>query len=778
MNNIINRVWKQNSMVNIEDLRGMTFQAEEAGHTFQIRGMDGNGDQIALSGTPAGILLRADHQDVTLDCSVSDGIVYATLPANAYVVSGRFGITIFLTSGGQKTAIYAAIGSVSRTSSGTVAPPAGSNVVDLVNAIQDAIALIPSSDTNLKAAMAPTYSTSAAYAVGSYAWYNGQLYRCTTAITSGETWTSGHWTLADMGEDVADLKDAVNDIYDNSFYPGMTDGKMIEYSTGNAANNSESACTDHIYVVPGTKVRLKNVFLSGTRGVCWYRKNGYGGYLAYGTSDTDVLVTIPSEAVTIRATAKVNEAVQVVVTGEVNLRLSDLEQRMDAEENKSTGLIPLGFNWSKYQKPNGFTASIPFTIFSDNHNFITDYNYDNFKNTGGATWYVTQTASTSKDGTTRADATSFSKAYTNASDGDTIILLEGDYDRDTLTWGNTIIQKNINIVGEGMCRIFAGQLNMTFTKSDGYDYVYQTTRSNAKNVINYKAIKEKYICYELKTSVAEVDASEGSFYISGSTVYVHDIGDGNPSANVCVTVLSEKWMEVNNANQNTKVTFQNIVIVGNEYGIRENKTNTGNSLEVIYDHVKSYFGGNKDNDSFMVYGGTAIFNKCEAVYSFKDGFNYNGTNRSGTTTDCFGIEIDCIGSSCGLRQTGESQNGTTGHAGAKMLRVNGLYYDNFGANVADVQSGTMSINLGCKAFYSAGTPSGANENFAAQQSGATMWLNGCAGVGATKDISCVTGATMYLDHCTYKEKAGGGTIEEEKTIPFDIYTLYKLSELI
>lgn len=253
MNNIINRVWKQNSMVNIEDLRGMTFQAEEAGHTFQIRGMDRDGNIIALSGTPAGILLRADHQDVTLDCSVSDGIVYATLPANAYVVPGRFGITIFLTSGGQKTAIYAAIGSVSRTSSGTVAPPAGSNVVDLVNAIQDAIALIPSSDTNLKAAMAPTYSTSAAYAVGSYAWYNGQLYRCTTAITSGETWTSGHWTLANMGGDVADLKSA--------FTLSGAESKIAENTyfvqgTPDAPTNANRCTTGRFKCFPGDVIKI------------------------------------------------------------------------------------------------------------------------------------------------------------------------------------------------------------------------------------------------------------------------------------------------------------------------------------------------------------------------------------------------------------------------------------------------------------------------------------------------------------------------------------------
>ena len=206
MNNIIKRKWNQNSMVIIEDLQGMAFQAESGGHTFQISGVDGEGNAVALSGTPAGVLLRADGQDVTLTCSVSGGVVSATLPANAYVVPGRFGLTIFLTRDGQKTAIYAAVGTVGKTSSGTVAPPAGSDVVTLVNQINAAIAAIP---VSYNSCFAPAYSTSGLYSVGQYVTYNGNLYRCTTAITTAESWTAAHWTQTNLGADVYDLKSAL-----------------------------------------------------------------------------------------------------------------------------------------------------------------------------------------------------------------------------------------------------------------------------------------------------------------------------------------------------------------------------------------------------------------------------------------------------------------------------------------------------------------------------------------------------------------------------------------
>ena len=39
----------------------------------------------------------------------------------------------------------------------------------------------------------PTYSTSATYAVGDRVIYDDKLYKCKTAITTAESWTSGHW---------------------------------------------------------------------------------------------------------------------------------------------------------------------------------------------------------------------------------------------------------------------------------------------------------------------------------------------------------------------------------------------------------------------------------------------------------------------------------------------------------------------------------------------------------------------------------------------------------
>ena len=232
-NNVIKRVWNQNRMVAIEDLKGMTFQAESGGHTFQISGVDDSGNTVALAGSVAGVFLRPDNTDVAITGSASGGVVSVTLPANCYDVPGRFGLTVFVTADGQKTAVYAAIGTVSRTSSGTVSPGTTADVVDLINQINAAVATIPASWTGLMADIAPTYSDTAVYPVGSYVYYNGDLYRCTTAITTAESWTAGHWTQAVLGNDVAYLKDAFNDVspvYDSSYFLSWQIGKTINGS--------------------------------------------------------------------------------------------------------------------------------------------------------------------------------------------------------------------------------------------------------------------------------------------------------------------------------------------------------------------------------------------------------------------------------------------------------------------------------------------------------------------------------------------------------------------
>ena len=60
--------------------------------------------------------------------------------------------------------------------------------------------------------IAPVYSSAYTYDVGDYVNYNGTIYRCTTAITTAEAWTPGHWTATNAGSELTDLKSALKPV--------------------------------------------------------------------------------------------------------------------------------------------------------------------------------------------------------------------------------------------------------------------------------------------------------------------------------------------------------------------------------------------------------------------------------------------------------------------------------------------------------------------------------------------------------------------------------------
>ena len=243
MNNIIKRVWNQNRMVTIEDLRGMAFQAEIGGHTFEISGINDANEAVSLSGTVAGVFMRPDGADVALTGTASDGVVSVTLSDACYAVAGRFGLYIFVTSDSKKTCVYACIGTVAQTSYGTVAGDTPQDVVDLINAINAAIASIPADYSDLLDSIAPSFSDSTEYASGTIVWYDGVLYQFTADKATGSwdatkvrqisvatarfntaNFEDGAVTLPKLGADVVEELDTKAD----------TDGSYESMTVGNA----------------------------------------------------------------------------------------------------------------------------------------------------------------------------------------------------------------------------------------------------------------------------------------------------------------------------------------------------------------------------------------------------------------------------------------------------------------------------------------------------------------------------------------------------------------
>ena len=72
-----------------------------------------------------------------------------------------------------------------------------SQVQEILDMSADVIAASENVST-LRGNFAPAYSSSATYALGDYVIYDNQLYRCKTAITTGESWHSSKWVSVDV----------------------------------------------------------------------------------------------------------------------------------------------------------------------------------------------------------------------------------------------------------------------------------------------------------------------------------------------------------------------------------------------------------------------------------------------------------------------------------------------------------------------------------------------------------------------------------------------------
>ena len=206
MNNLIAREWHRKELVEVEDLRGNVFSGETGSVYFEITGYDEDNHRIDFDGTAAGYFIRPDGSTVALTAyaGVLDGKIYCLLQSACYDMPGRFALAIVNTGANtQRTTVYACVGTVARSSTDLVAASSSESVSTLISLMNQAINSMPADYTNLRGSIAADYSTSKTYAVGDYAWYDGKLYRCTTAIASAESWNSAHWTAAAISDEIA-----------------------------------------------------------------------------------------------------------------------------------------------------------------------------------------------------------------------------------------------------------------------------------------------------------------------------------------------------------------------------------------------------------------------------------------------------------------------------------------------------------------------------------------------------------------------------------------------
>ena len=139
----IDRVVNLDHPVLPDQLRGNFYVGENEFHTFRISAIQG-GAPYSLTGTVEALALRSDGVTVRMTGSCSGGVASVAVAHDAYNVSGRLVISIFLTSAGVTGVIYSAVANVQRTSSDTVIDQGNPlpDTADIIDAYMEAVTVI------------------------------------------------------------------------------------------------------------------------------------------------------------------------------------------------------------------------------------------------------------------------------------------------------------------------------------------------------------------------------------------------------------------------------------------------------------------------------------------------------------------------------------------------------------------------------------------------------------------------------------------------------------
>ena len=222
---------------------------------------------------------------------------------------------------------------------------------------------------------APQYSTSATYNVGDYVIYNGSLYRCTTKISTAESWTSGHWTAAKVGSELNDLKSAIQ--YNAVYSIGnLIPNKYIDNATGNETAYSGWSATDYIPVTSGQRIFIKSSRSSNYNKYYDSAKNAFAGGGVYIASGENSII-VPDGAAFIRL-SNTTEAMQsaiIKLLPETDITFSESGISADAKEvgqyiNSTRNIFPKNeithkFNQGKYYDSSLVLQSNSGSVYTD-----------------------------------------------------------------------------------------------------------------------------------------------------------------------------------------------------------------------------------------------------------------------------------------------------------------------------------------------------------------------------------------------------------------------------
>lgn len=376
----------------------------------------------------------------------------------------------------------------------------------------------------------------------------------------------------------------------------------------------------------------------------------------------------------------------------------------------------MGGQWTDVSVPNAAFSWLPFTVQQSGSSFRAPPTFS--LQTQAAinpvtTYYLnTVSGSDSNSGLTRPLAKATMNSIITAGNA-----TAGAY-KVVIETGSTLVRpvsslaptQNVEVIGEGTVNWNSSHTLGAWSLVGGRTYTYQASVTNGELIalvydegtLNAYGLPTLYTKKTGGTGIADVEATAGSYYWTGGTLYVHTLDGSSPSGNSNLKYYDTSaifWAK------NNRFYFENINFVGGATYLT-NASSAGGA--------KAYF----KNCTFytLVVAGLdeVIFQNCTQKSSNDDGCNYDILNTRVTHF----IEIACDFGRGGLVSTNQA---STSHNGSYGVRIGGTYRNVTGQAIADVGAGYMWL-AGC-------TMSGSGTSVAYHTDNGTVWLDSCTLTG-------------------------------------------------
>lgn len=398
-------------------------------------------------------------------------------------------------------------------------------------------------------------------------------------------------------------------------------------------------------------------------------------------------------------------------------------------------------------QPTGFTLEnheLSGSVYTNGDYFVTDYTVRDERREFGKVYYVDQkNGNNSNDGLTPEKALASIRVAYDKTDVGTIVVIGTVFRYNGTYLGN--LTKNVNIIGYNEeAKLIVADL-LSYQKESEYNNVYSAVRAGVGGVVDLsKKVNGGYESYTKVGSVDEVENNLKTYTTLDGRVYVNH--DKTPIVDELITTLVTSNLNIPSTGA-SYVYMENIEIIGGARPFR----NENENAELYFYNVKFLHGTQSNGNGLEIVGGKKVIcEKCHASHNPMDGFNYH-KGKNGSLP--YFIELNCTGNNNGeLKGEGgsRSDNGSTAHDGIKGIRINGIYGNNDGGTIADVNIGTQTWNLGLTAFNSL-----QNSDYLTT-SGAKMWLDHCASFGSERSVNAVDSSDIiYTRNCTFKGAISG-----------------------